>query len=96
LERAKHFAGLASWPKHPHSNEDGEEAEDMKDQDCALNQGELSREQCVEDYREACDRDDQERTVPSFRDVGWVIEDDETLYLSTGQESDRRDTCLPS
>jgi hypothetical protein len=34
--------------------------------------------------------------MPSFRDVRGIVEDDEALYLSTSEECNGGNSCLPT
>ena len=60
----------------------------MENQHYPFHEWKFSCEEGVEDNGEGSYRDDDQSAVPTFGNVGRVVEDDEALYLGAGKVSD--------
>jgi hypothetical protein len=75
----KDVFGAAMGGKVGEGDEDAEEANDVEDEDCAFNLGELGCEVGVEEEAEEDDGEEQEGAVPSLEVVCWVVENKQAL-----------------
>lgn len=65
------------------SYQDPEKSKDVDDQYYAFDQRELFGEERVKEDRNGCHGDDHECCVPCCGRIAWVIQDDDTLDLSS-------------
>lgn len=63
--------------------QDPEEAKDMDDQYYSFNQRKLLGEESVEENGDGCHGDDHECCMPCGGDIIWVVQDDDSLDLSS-------------
>jgi hypothetical protein len=75
----KDVFGAAMGGKVDEGDEDAEEANDVENEDCAFNLGELGCEVGVEEEAEEGDGEEQEGAVPSLEVVRWVVENKQAL-----------------
>ena len=69
----------------------------MKDQNSGFDHRKLLREEGVEDDAKSHDGPDEQRSVPTFEDVGVrMIQDDQPLNDGADNEGKRSETNLPS
>lgn len=83
VECGEHFGCLAARTQNPESYQDTEKAEDVQNQHDTLNQRKPFHQESVEEDGEGRDGKGKECSVPFLWNIVGVVEDDQTLDLST-------------
>ncbi len=95
LELGKDITRTVSWGEDPERNDDGEDANDVKNEDQALDQWKSLGQERVEDDREGGNGDDKHSSVPGLRNVCGVVQDGQALNDCASEERNGHDCGLP-
>ena len=88
--------GSIPWCKHPQRYHNREQAHDMDYQNQSLDHRQFLGQKGVEKNSKGGNCDDQHGTMPAFKDVSRVVQNDQALYDCPSQERYRHDRALPS
>lgn len=96
VELGEHLFRAATGSQDPEGDDDGEQSAHVENENDDLDEGELLRQEGVEQDREQRQSNHQQRSVPALKAVVLVVQHDQTLDDGSSQEGDGDNSTLPS